>query len=139
MPLNEPYRPKDPTPFGIAVRQLRSYLNISMSEMAKEFGLSESRLSQIELGVRSISSDMCQRYINFFADRNYDVADHLWEERARSIVSDTYKIDGVSSLSQEKRELVLFLGDRLDEITNTDTKVVLKQLKQRAKRRSEDV
>lgn len=126
--------PREPTEFGRVVRELRNYLDISMDYMAKEFDVSKSRLSQLELGMRTISADMCQRYINFFKEHGYDIEEYLWEARAESLPSDKYCIEGLNDMSSQKRELVLFFGDRLEHVTDRDAKVILRQLKDRVKK-----
>lgn len=126
-------KPNKPNPFGKAARAVRSELGLSLRDMARSFNTSDSRLSQIELGIRPVSFDMCKRYINFFFKHGRDAADELWEARARSLMDKSYRIEDLDALSRAKIELVLFLGERINEITDKDATIVLQQLKERSR------
>lgn len=127
-------QPNEPTSFGLAARRLREHTTTTAIDMSREFGVSPARLSQIELGIRNVSADMCQRYINFFERRGYEVANTLWEARAKSLRVPTYTIKNVDQMEDYKRELVLFFGDRLEDLTEKDCRIILQQMKERSER-----
>lgn len=98
--------------FGLCVRKLRLELGLTLRDMAKALDVSSPYLSSIELGERTLTSNIADQAVEYFRKKRVG-AEQLAELRIASDQSMTSV--PVSMLQADKRNLVAAFARRLSD------------------------
>lgn len=106
------------TAFGKKLRKLRIEKDLLLKDMAEHLNISAAQLSAIELGKRSISSDIVSRLIDVYKLENVDEINDIV-----AISQPTQKVDLTDATDNQKKLMVTFArsftelsDDRVEEI-----------------------
>lgn len=106
------------TAFGKKLRKLRIEKDLLLKDMAEHLNISAAQLSAIELGKRSISSDIVSRLIDVYELENVDEINDIV-----AISQPTQKVDFTDATDNQKKLMVTFArsftelsDDRVEEI-----------------------
>lgn len=112
------------TPFGQVSRKLRIDSQMSLKEMAESLGITSSYLSAIEIGKKSLTRNLVDKYVEILSKNDNDRKE-LYEAADNTISKINIKLD---DMNKNSRGLVIQFARKLDYLSNDDIKRIKKIL-----------
>ena len=110
------------TPFGKQVRKYRIDADRTLSDMAKELGVSAAYLSAVETGRKPLNDELVKRCVHYFRKVGVDAGDLLkLADRCRKEVN-------IERLDEPEREALAALARKLPRLPKDKRKAMIARI-----------